>query len=225
MNKAPGSTMPDTFDFLGLPGEVQTIVYHHAFVKEGSYIGVGRPGKVMNSTGFKNEARRFRNLNFLLTCRKVYNEASHIFYADNGFEFYNINVLAEFLEAIGAAHRSLITRVRIHYSTQHAQWQAFKKFRYLLSCISVQSLDLDARFTPVDHRDVWCSIPIINAHQLFLGSDTEVLWGNLEDCGQGCDLVAVADDTRNQETWNNICDSLEAAMGFVVQQRDDASRW
>ena len=219
------------FDFLGLPGELQTMVYHHAFIKEERYIGAAKPGKVMVSTGFKNEARKFRNLNFVLSCRKVYNEARNMFYTHNGFEFYNLNLLADFLEAIGAAHRALIRKVNISYGTNLTQPQAFKKLRYLLSCISTQSLELEARFLPVDYEHSWCCVRVLNAHDLFFGMATEVFWGHVEFCDdecdrdEECDLDAVVNRIKNQERWLTVCRSLEQALAHITQQRDDASQW
>ena len=213
------------FDFQGLPPEVQNLVYHHAFVKKGSYIGSSKQGRMTNTVGFRNEARRYRNMNFIKSCRKVYNEASQIFYAENGFEFCNINILAEFLEAIGAAHRALITKLRVHYSSSVSPYVAFRKLRYLLSCLAVHSLELNARFMPVKHPGLWCSFPVMNAHGIFFGMEKEVFFGGIEVSKGTCNLQEVQENIVNQEIWSKIRESLQVALDRICKQREGVCSW
>ena len=209
-----------SFDFLGLPAEVQNLVYYHAFVKQESYIGSSKQRRITNSVGFKNEARRFRNLNFVKTCRKVYNEANHVFYAENGFEFYGINVLAEFLEAIGAAHRALITKMRVHCYSIVQPIPMFKKLRYLLSCLAMRSLDLYSYFTPMDHPGLWLRIAVLNAHRLFFGMDEEVLFGHSQPLGGACNSQEIQDIIANQGNRLRIRTSLQQALDCIWKHRD-----
>ena len=122
-------------DFLKLGPELRDNIYDNLCVKP-TYIGSER-----NKTfrGFQRDAAEWRNLAFATSCRQIYEEISHVFYARNGFEFGFVRPFLEFLEGIGLKGRKSLTKVRFMYVMDGTPFVAL---RYLKSCKNLQKLEI-----------------------------------------------------------------------------------
>lgn len=80
--------LPDRLSFLTLPGEIRNMIYRLVFVRSKPF---GDSKKRFSTTGDNSEPIWEQYGQFglspalLQTCRKVYNEASHILYSENRF--------------------------------------------------------------------------------------------------------------------------------------------
>ena len=220
------------FDFLGLPPEIRRHIYSFAFVKRGAYIGSSKNHKATSTETFKTEARLYRNRQFLLSFREAYEEGEAMYFSRNGFAFYNMTALSEFLQAVGIDARRKLTKVSFHYSiprqTRNIRGsgsRAFKGLRWLLSCTNLQSLKLDARYVPMGADHCWWSYSVCDAQDLFLGTDDYPVYGEVEACGRQRNLKRADDDPMNETLRLSVRGSLKLALLDIVHQRDSPNKW
>jgi len=186
-------------DFLGFPSEIRNNIYDYVCVKP-TYIG-SNAGKLVKTKQFYKDAATWRNLAFATSCKQIYIEASHVFYARNGFEFYYIRSLLEFLETIGLGGRSLLTKLRILYVRSGTPFIAL---RYLKSCKNLQELEVYI---------TWGSqigYALIQPLHFFLGDLTKIEFGDAQQYGSRLEVANIrttlpADDQR----LKSLTESLE----------------
>ncbi|MCJ1366143.1 hypothetical protein MMC16_005268 [Acarospora aff. strigata] len=153
------------FPFLKLPPEIRNRIYDLIFVSD-QYIGAN--GTLTKT--FYHEAAKYRNLAFASACRLIYQESANIFYAKNGFEFFYIRPFLEFLEAIGATLRKLLTKLRYNYS----HGTPFVVLRYLKSCTNLRELEVSVRVVMPSRKHSWWAYPLRDAKGFFLGSSHSI---------------------------------------------------
>ena len=213
------------FPFLSLPAEVQNNIYRYVFVKDGSYIGASKNGNSTKTETFLEEIRQYRNVNFLLTCRQINHQAPLEFYTKNGFEFFNMAMLVEFLQVIGIKYRKMLTKIRFHYSlpacTEYVAepgWRAFRGLRWLISCTNLKTLEINGRYVPSGVKHCWWSFPIENAWQVFFGTSTEICIGEAIARGDTFNLYSVQETVPDQRR-RILCDALKYALNDIILQR------
>lgn len=156
-------------DFKNMPPEIRNRIYRFAFVKA-DYIGSCSRGVTLAAKEFHAEVTVYRNINFLLSCKLVYDESTDVFYACNGFEFQKVGVLGEFLASIGIENRKKIRKLRLlHFLPLQATWAlgagqtAHKALRYLRSCSELKSLEIYACCRPTGSTRLWLAYPFEDA--------------------------------------------------------------
>ncbi len=161
-------TRRGTFPFQKLPPELRNRVYRYVFVSD-DYIGTvdrTRPE-------FLRAARSFLNLNFLLSCSQVRSEASGIFYAENGFEFFYAISVTRFLQGIGKQNRELITKLR--YNHRHGV-NVQRGLKMISDCLNLRQFEirlLPANQLPTGH--LWDAPRIANGLEVLRGSPVAML--------------------------------------------------
>ena len=172
-------------DFLKFPPEIRNNIYDIIFVKP-TYIGFKAAGVAVQTNTFYKDAAKWRNMAFAISCRQVYDESANIFYANNGFEFFYIRPLHEFLEAIGITKRLLITKLRVHIISESRKGRAaFLALRYLGSCQALQSLEIFGRY--LDNGLFSWEFPLKNAKNFFIDGYDEVEFGEAQQFGLDLD--------------------------------------
>ena len=145
------------FRLLDLPPEIRNVVYRHVLVLEDAIelapLHWNRPQKhrlVMRAI------KRYRldiipRLGLLRTCKKVYDEASSIFYGGNEFRFSNSQgwfVLSAFLQTIGERSQRLLRLLTVHplWHSQRANATENKRFP------ASQLQDMGLKYLPRERR-------------------------------------------------------------------------
>ncbi|KAG8527433.1 uncharacterized protein KY384_007585 [Bacidia gigantensis] len=220
------------FPFLSLPAEIRLEIYSYlGIVKRGGrYIGASETGKPTHSDKFKAEVQRYRRSNYQLICRQINNELLHTFYAKNGFEIFQVTVFLDFMQSIGAEYRQVIKRLRIHFSSYASQKnqrqavvRAFKGFRYVLSCTSLEKLEINVRFAD-GYRRSWLSYAVKEPQQLlFHGSVAQnVEFEEAQRCGRTFRNVIYEDlDASLDAQVDNVKRTLTEALHEVVRERQN----
>ena len=187
------------FHFLKLPPEIRNRCYEFVFVSP-VYIG-----SVNTHAGsFHDDAVKWRNLGFARSCRQIYNESGHIFFAQNGFEFYYIRPFLDFLKVIGTERLRMITRLRYNFSggRPHAALQ------YLKSCVNLQLLEVYLRVRIKIKGNCWWLYPLENAKDFFLSEYSLVRFGKAIPVGN----VTEGDELPAANIVDVIKDELKAGL-------------
>ncbi|KAI9821712.1 MAG: hypothetical protein M1827_002293 [Pycnora praestabilis] len=134
-----------------------------SFATSHEYIGANNT----TAASFLVEVKSYYNLNFLLTCRQIYKEASPIFFAMNGFEFYYISSIEKFLKGIGKKNREVLTKIRWTYY----DGKILTVLKLLADCEMLNVFDLRLRTTQYcfGERKVWWMYPINDALTVLRG--------------------------------------------------------
>ncbi|KAI9697038.1 MAG: hypothetical protein M1836_004999 [Candelina mexicana] len=152
------------FPFQKLPPELRNRIYRYVFVSDEN-IGA----RDLDRKAFLRAAQSFLNLNFLLSCRQIHQEAAHIFYAENGFEFVNANTILQFLQRMGKHNRKLLTKLRYNHGAIVETLTPLIKL--ILDCSNLKELDI--RMIVWDrtyHPRSWHATPVLNALDVLRGS-------------------------------------------------------
>ncbi|MCJ1239050.1 hypothetical protein MMC14_007043 [Varicellaria rhodocarpa] len=152
-----GDPLHNSFPFLHLPTELRQMIYERLFICPEN----------IGTTGFRvksvmKHARTWRNFSFARSCRQIWNESEHYFFARNRFDFYKIRSFLTFLEAIGIEGRQLLTKVRYFHSVGHP----FIVLRYLRSLTNVRELEIFARVRMPKYPGSWWVSPVSNVKTL-----------------------------------------------------------
>lgn len=174
-------SVPSKTSFLTLPPEIRNMIYDLVFVSP-AYIGTDK----MLTKGFFEEAAQWRNLAFARSCRQIYHESAHIFYAKNGFEFWYIGPMLNFMESIGFQGRRLLTRLRFSFLSG----SPFVALRYLKSCESLKELSISIRISKLRHKNSWWLYPVKNVHAFVFTDCNELSFGEGRGFGDVSDAEA-----------------------------------
>ncbi|KAI9778645.1 MAG: hypothetical protein M1835_004876, partial [Candelina submexicana] len=123
------------FPFQKLPPELRNRVYRYVFVSDEN-IGA----RDHERKAFFRAARSFLNLSFQLSCRQIHQEAAHIFYAENGFEFAYASTILRFLQRMGKHNRKLLTKLRYNHGTKIDFLK--RLLQLILDCSNLKELDI-----------------------------------------------------------------------------------
>ncbi|KAI9877625.1 MAG: hypothetical protein M1830_003274 [Pleopsidium flavum] len=187
------------FPFLKLPAEIRNRIYDLVFVSH-EYIGAN--GTLTKA--FYHEAAKYRNLAFASACRQIYQESANIFYAKNGFEFFYIRPFLEFLEAIGAKRRKLLTKLKYNYSSG----TPFVVLRYLKSCTNLEELEVSARVVMTNRKNSWWAYPLKDAKGFFLGSNPVIEFGGVRKFGKAESVSDEPPSARVHKARRSLAESL-----------------
>ena len=157
-------------DFMEFPPEIRNEIYGLVFVKP-TYIGSASGSHVYRTQDFHKDARAWRNLGFVMSCRSIYQESANIFYIKNGFEFYYNRPFLEFLQALGVQRRALLTKLRYH---QLENGRPFIVCRYLKSCTGLKDLEIFVRFITQKRASYCWEYPLKDPKEFFLGNKTTI---------------------------------------------------
>ncbi|KAK3174860.1 hypothetical protein OEA41_002106 [Lepraria neglecta] len=94
-----------------LPPEIREQIYHELLIDEAPHTGQHSTGE---GTEGRNGLTKASDLNILLTCRQIYHEASHIYYARNSFHINTEPELLSFLDSIGQTSRAKLTSLPVN---------------------------------------------------------------------------------------------------------------
>ena len=174
-------SMAPKASLLTLPPEIRNMIYDLVYVSP-SYIGTHR----MVTDSFFHEAAQWRNLGFVTSCRQIYCESANIFYAKNGFEFYYIGPLLQFMEGIGFQRRRLLTKLRFNYLSG----SPFIALRYLRSCESLRELSISIRVCQLGSPNSGWLYPVKNIRTSVLTDCSELSFGEARGFGAASDAEA-----------------------------------
>lgn len=189
------------FPFLKLPPEIRNRIYDLVFVSP-QYIGAN--GTLTKA--FYHDAAKYRHLAFASACRQIYQESANIFYAKNGFEFFYIRPLLEFLEAIGAEGRKLLTKIKFSCT----KGTPFIVLRYLKSCTNLQELEVSTRIVMPSRKNSWWAYPLKDAKGFFLGSNRVIEYEEVRGFGKAAAAAEGPDQRRIDGEKDNLTRSLRA---------------
>ena len=186
------------FPFKKLPPEIRNKIYDLVFVRS-RYIGLDKRSRFT----LRYDARSVRNLAFAMSCRQVYTETKSMFYAKNGFAFYQIQECLSFLQCIGLQNRRLITK----FSYSHLRGDAFPILRYLKSFTNLQELSVSARVTTRSVQWWWWEYPLINARAFFFSTSSRVEFEEDAPCGGKTarpEVTRVVAEKAIKSLWNAL---------------------
>ena len=127
--------------------EIRNRIYSLVFVKP-TYIGAveNRKCSIPQAEDFHAQALEWRNLNFAISCHQVYSECSDIFFAQNGFEFFNARLALDFMTMIGDRYRAMITKIKYHDKGNRGD--QFHKYvsRLFKECTGLSEIRVFSRF-------------------------------------------------------------------------------
>ena len=187
------------FPFLKLPPEIRNRIYDLVFVSH-QYIGAN--GTLTNA--FYSDAAKHRHLAFASACRQIYQESANIFYAKNGFGFFYIRPFLEFLEAIGADRRKLLTKIKFSCS----RGTPFVVLRYLKSCTNLQELEVSARIVMPSRKHSWWAYQLKDAKGFFLGSNRAIKYEDVRSFGKAATSSNGPTQDRITRVKGNLTESL-----------------
>lgn len=168
--------------FLSLPPEIRNMIYDLVFVSP-AYVGTNGT----SNKSFFNDAVKWRNLDFAISCRQVYAESGTIFYSRNGFEFYYIRPFKAFMESIGIEGRRLITKLNFNF----LKGSPFCALRYIRSCTNIQQLNISLRvMKPNCESQAWWLYPIKNAKDFLFTEFNKLEFGEASGIGEARDSEA-----------------------------------
>ena len=156
-------------DLLGFPKEIRNDIYRCISAKS-SNIG----GQSKFTKPFYRDALTMRSLDFAGSCRQIWNESLRIYLLRNGFEFFFIRPMLEFLEKIGIRGRRLIPELRIHH---HKRSNPFIVLRLLRSCENLRELEIYARVTVKWRKNFWWGVPLLDAKRYFMTKYSTIDFG------------------------------------------------
>lgn len=145
------------FRLLDLPPEIRSVIYRHMLVLEEAIelaaLHWNRPQK---HRLVKAALKRYRldvipRLGLLRTCKKVYHEASSIFYGEKEFRFSNSQgwfVLLAFLLTIGERSQKLLRLLTIHPLWHSKRADATENKRFPASELQ----DMGLKYVPRERR-------------------------------------------------------------------------
>lgn len=104
------------------------MIYDLVFVSP-AYIGTNG----MTNSSFLKDALKWRDLDFAMSCRRVYIVSANVSYTKNGFEFYYIRPFKVFIESIGIERRRPITKLNFNF----LKGSPYIMLRYIRSCTNI----------------------------------------------------------------------------------------
>ena len=168
--------------FLSLLPEIRNVIYDLVFVSL-AYVGTnGTTNKL-----FFNDAVKWQNLDFAMSCQQVYAEAGTIFFSRNGSEFYYIRPFKAFIESISIEGRRLITKLNFKF----LKGSPFGVSRYIRSCTNIQQLSISIRVVkPNCKSQGWWLYPIKNAQDFLFTEFNKLEFGEARGIGEARDSEA-----------------------------------
>ncbi|KAI9716026.1 MAG: hypothetical protein M1812_005660, partial [Candelaria pacifica] len=203
MTSKPAAPDPQrsVFPFQKLPPELRNRVYRYVFVSD-RYIG----GRKDSGRAFFRSARGFLNLNFQLSCRQIRQESAHIFYVENGFEFFYASTLVRFLQRIGKQNRKLIKTLRFNHV--YNGFIVRRALKLVLTCSNLKDLDIRMMVFCFDNGgNTWAAAPILNALRVIKGLQKAQLAE--PRCVVDCIDTSLSLDSLNPRDWPFISDEVD----------------